>query len=185
MIKKCLSLLAMLCCLGALGKAQASYSTQNGHVRFSSDAPLELIKASSDKLQGALDISKNTFAFRLEPASFVGFNGALQREHFNENFLETSRHRFATFSGKIIEDIDWASPGAHAVRAKGKLHLHGVEQERIIKCLVEIAGGKVKVSSSFSILLEEHAILVPKVVRQKIASEISVEVEAVLQKHEQ
>ncbi len=185
MIKICLSLLGVLFGWVAIGQAQNSYSTQNGAVSFRSEAPLELIKASSKKLQGILDISQNTFAFRLEPASFEGFNGALQKEHFNENFLETSRYRFASFSGKIIENIDWKQPGTQVVRAKGKLSLHGVEQERIIKCIVEIADGKIKVGSNFTILLEEHAILVPRVVRQKIASEINVEIEAILQKQAQ
>ena len=74
-----------------------------GKVQFTSEAPLELIKASSDKLKGAIDTAKKTFAFAVEISSFKGFNGDLQREHFHENYIETGKFPTATFSGKFIE----------------------------------------------------------------------------------
>jgi hypothetical protein len=43
--------------------------------------------------------------------TFEGFNSALQREHFNENYIESNRFPDASFNGKIIEDIDFAKDG--------------------------------------------------------------------------
>lgn len=156
------------------------YRCDNGSVVFTSDAPLELISARSRKLRGVFDTEQNTFAWTVNVASFEGFNSPLQREHFNENYLETTQFPKAIFTGKIIEDIDFQKYGTYLVRAKGKLSIHGVEQERIIKGSVEVRDGKIRIQATFTVPLTDHDITIPKVVYQKIAEEIVVTVEVVL-----
>lgn len=56
--------------------------------------------------------------------------------------MESDRFPKVNFVGKIIEKIDFEQPGVQSVRAKGKLTLHGVEQERIIKSQLEYKAGK-------------------------------------------
>ncbi|MDN5201371.1 YceI family protein [Fulvivirgaceae bacterium BMA10] len=149
-----------------------------GTAKFRSEAPLELIQASSDQLRGAIDLNDHTFAFRLQINSFDGFNSQLQKEHFRENYMETSRFPEAIFAGKIIEKIQFTENGKHQVRAKGFLDIHGIKQERIIKCSIEIEGNRILVKSDFSVFLKDHNIDIPKIVYQKIAEEILVGVEA-------
>ncbi len=156
-------------------------SVKKGSVNFRSDAPLELIKASSDELKGKLDLNKKIFAFVIRINSFQGFNSPLQKEHFNENYLETKLYPDATFSGKIIEDIALSADGIYTIRAKGKLTVHGVAQERIIKAEITVKDGKVSLSSLFTLMLNEHNIPVPKVVHEKLASEIKIVVKAELE----
>lgn len=156
------------------------FSCANGRVSFQSDAPLELIQATSKQLRGVLDPNKQTFGWSVEISSFDGFNNPLQREHFNENYLESKKNPQAKFTGKIIETIDFEQNGQHTIRAKGKLQIHGKEQERIIKCQLQINGNQIQVQSSFGILLADHDIRIPKIVYQKIAEEVTVQVEAVL-----
>jgi hypothetical protein len=160
---------------------QQRYSTERGSVRFKSDAPLELIEAASQELKGILDAGQQSFAFAVNINSFQGFNSPLQREHFNENYLESQQYPRATFSGKIIEQLDFSQDGAYEVRAKGKFTIHGVAQERIIKGRLRVAGKRVFLEASFSVLLAEHRIDIPRVVFQKIAEEIQVSVELELQ----
>lgn len=159
-----------------------TFITVKGQAYFKSNAPLELIEAKSEKLKGAINAKKRTFAFSIPIQSFKGFNSALQRTHFNENYLESDTYTNATFTGKIIEKIDFSKDGVYTIRAKGKLKIHNVEQERIIKSQLEIKKGKVYVKTNFTVLLEEHDIRVPKVVYQKIAQEIFVSVEAEFKK---
>ena len=154
------------------------YYTRNGDISFKSDAPLELITAASSEVRGVIDVQKNTFAFSVPVKSFEGFNSPLQKEHFNENYMESTTYPIATFSGKIIEDIDYKKDGTYMVRAKGVLNVHGVEQERIIKSDIIIKNGAIDVKSNFAILLEEHNIKIPKIVFQKISPEIQVQVDA-------
>lgn len=154
------------------------FTTSSGSITFSSDAPLELINASTKEMRGKFDITKKQFAFTAKINSFAGFNSSLQREHFNENYMESMVHPNASFAGKVIEDIDFSEDGTYDVRAKGSLLIHGVLQERIIKCTLVAKKGKINISSKFTVLLSDHNIPIPKVVHEKLASEIKVEVKA-------
>ncbi len=156
------------------------YRGYDGLLQFKSNAPLEVIEAKSDKLRGVVDPGTQSFAWSVDIISFQGFNSPLQREHFNENYLESSRYPKATFTGKIIEKIDFDKDGVFSVRAKGKLLIHGVEQERIIKGKIEIRGRKLRIQASFIVPLTDHDITIPKIVHQKIAEEIAVTVDALL-----
>lgn len=168
----------LLLLLPATQALTQSLNTGNGIISFRSDAPLELITASSNEIRGKLDTSKKIFAFSVKIKSFNGFNSPLQKEHFNENYMESNKYPDATFSGKIIEDIDFSKNGTFTLRAKGNLIVHGVPQERIIKSTITISNGKVQIKSNFTVQLSDHNIPIPKVVHEKLASEISVEVTA-------
>lgn len=159
---------------------QAVYKVVSGSALFHSKAPLEEIKAETTDLKGLLDLSSGSFAFRVSPSTFQGFNGELQREHFNENFLETVKFPVATFSGKIIDEFKLDSGEIQTVRARGKLTIHGVEKERIIKVNMKRKGELIEIQSDFIVPLKDHNISIPRVVHQKIAEEINVEVNAIL-----
>jgi hypothetical protein len=157
------------------------FQTTNGKISFSSEAPLELIKAHSDELLGLIDADKKNFSFKVRIRSFEGFNGKTQQGHFNENYMQSEKYPEASFKGKIIEDADFTKDGSYTVRAKGILNVHGVDQERIIRSDVTVKDSKVSINSNFSILLSDHNIPIPKVVYQKLANEIKVEINATLQ----
>jgi polyisoprenoid-binding protein YceI len=163
-----------------LVQAQQKYSIEKGSISFASNAQLELIKASSDKVQGLLDPTTNQFAFTIEIKSFQGFNSALQREHFNEKYMESEKFPKARFSGKIIESIDFTTDGTFDVRAKGDLEIHGIRQTRIIKSKLTIRNGQVEIESSFMVPLSDHNITIPNIVSQKIATEIEVDFRATM-----
>lgn len=154
------------------------YQCVKGRIHFRSDAPLEIIEARSNRLRGVIDPATQQFAWTVEIKTFEGFNSPLQREHFNENYMESNKYANATFTGKIIEKINFEQDGSYPVRAKGKLLIHGLEQERIIKGTLEVKGRKLRIQAAFSVPLTDHNITVPKIVHQKIAEEIAVTVEA-------
>ncbi|HRI58767.1 MAG TPA: YceI family protein [Saprospiraceae bacterium] len=156
------------------------FRCENGKISFKSDAPLEVISAKSGKLRGVIDTTKQTFAWSVDIKTFEGFNSPLQREHFNENYMESKKYPKASFSGKIIEKIDFQKNGTYAVRAKGQLNIHGIEQERIIKSQLEVNDGKLRVQATFTVPLTDHNITIPKVVYQKIAEEVAITVNAEL-----
>jgi len=154
------------------------YKCRKGAISISSDAPLEIIKASSQELKGIIDADKRTFAFSIKNRSIKGFNSPLQQEHFYENYIEAKKYPVSTFEGKIIEQLDFSKDGDYTVRAKGILNIHGVSQERIIKSTLRIHNGIFFVSAHFMVMLSEHNITIPKIVYQKIAEEITIDVEA-------
>ena len=156
------------------------FNISKGNIIFSSDAPLELIKAASNELKGVIETEKKQFLFSVKVSSFKGFNSGFQKDHFNENYLESDKYPNATFSGKIIEDVDFTKDNILTVRAKGILTVHGVPKERIIKSDMTIKNGAIFIKANFTVLLADHNIPIPKVVHEKLASEIKVEVNSEL-----
>lgn len=157
------------------------FEVKKGTIQIHSNAELELIKATTDELKGLFDTQKKTFAFKISMNSFRGFNSPLQQEHFNENYVETGNYPDASFSGKIIEDDDLTKDGDYIVRAKGLLTVHGVSQERIIKSNLNVKQGKMKLNTSFTVLLADHNIKIPRIVSEKLSAEIKVDVQAFLE----
>ena len=154
------------------------YIVKKGQVVFHSNAKLELIKATSSQLKGVIDAEKRVFAFTIDMKSFDGFNSPLQKEHFHENYMESDKFPVATFTGHIIEEDDFTKDGNYNVRAKGKLTIHGVEQERIMQGDLTVKGGIIKLVCLFTVSLAEHDIKIPRIVHEKLASEINVAVNA-------
>lgn len=143
-------------------------------VRFTSDAPLERITASTAEASGLLEVEQRTFAVKIPVRTFDGFNSPLQREHFIENYMECDQFPYATFQGRIIEAVDLTVNGTYQVRAKGQFVVHGVTQERIIPCKVVVADAGIRVTGTFDVVLADHGIRVPRVVQQKLAGTVQV-----------
>jgi hypothetical protein len=173
-------LVVIVLSLSFAARGQDLYVVSKGTIKFHSRAPKELIHANSDNMKGFFDADKKTFAFKIDMLSFGGFNSSLQKEHFNESYMESPRYPQATFSGKVIEDVDLRYDGEYNVRAKGKLVIHGIEQERIINSKIIVDGDKITIRASFLVVLADHSIKIPRVVYDKLAPDINVDVNAVL-----
>src|SRR5882757_10567925 len=119
-------------------QAQKKFTIDKGEISITSNAKLELINAASKKIHGRIDPATGQFAFIVKIQSFEGFNSRLQKEHFNENFMEADKFFEATFAGKIIEPIDFTVDGTYDVRAKGNLVIHGKKQARIVPARIQI-----------------------------------------------
>lgn len=159
------------------------YKTGRGNVSFESNASLENIRASSNQLRGVIDQKNNTFSFAIRLNTFHGFNSELQKEHYNENYVESEIYDEATFKGKIIEDISWDSAAKYAVRAKGQFELHGVKKTETIDAVVEVTKDRtLKISATFRINLSDYNIKIPRVVHKKLSENIDVKVNALMQK---
>lgn len=167
-------------CGAASGWAQNRFEVDKGEIDFTSNAKLELIKASSQKIQGIIDPATQQFAFIVKIQSFEGFNSGLQREHFNERYMETDKFYHATFSGKIVEAIDFSKDGVYEVHANGNLIIHGKKQPRVVPGKIKIEKGVLTVDADFNVPLVDHDIKVPEVVGAKIASEILVKINLVM-----
>lgn len=156
---------------------QELFDGVTGKVHFTSDAPLEVIQAQSDSLAGVVNIKTNAVAFTIEPQTFHGFNSSLQRSHFLENYLEADLFPVITFKGKILDSIDLHAEGSYPVRVKGEFNIHGVARERIVRGIITRRSNTFRIQSRFNVPLEDYNIKVPKLMQQKIAEVIFVEVD--------
>ena len=165
---------------GTNAYAQAKFTIKKSDMSFTSNAELELIKASSTEAQGIIDPATNQFAFSVLVQSFKGFNSDLQRQHFNDNYMESSKYTKASFTGKLIEQVNYTVDSVYTVRAKGELDIHGQKQTRIIKAKLTIRKNDIQIDTDFNVPLTDHNISIPRIVSQKIATEIDVKFRATL-----
>ena len=157
--------------------SQTRYYIEDGEINFESDAPLELIEAKTTSMVGVLDLDRKAFAIAIPISSFRGFNSALQREHFNENYMESEKYPKGVFRGVIVDELDLHKNGYHTVTAQGKLNLHGIEKTRKVSCELVIENGTITVNSTFDIELVDHNIKIPTIVKKKLSETITVNID--------
>lgn len=168
--------LLVLLCFSA--SAKPFYKCQRGQVRFTSVKTLETIKASNNNLRGIVDAQNGQFHFVVPIVQFEGFNSPLQKEHFNENYLESDRYPEASFHGHIIESFRWDTPAKLSVRAKGDFTLHGVVQAMLLFAEIQIfSSEEIRVRCKFQLSLLDFGIKIPRMVHKKLAELIEVEVD--------
>lgn len=174
-------LLGLLCAAWVHPATAQVYLFKNTTVAFVSDAPLEIIKAANNDVAGALQLTERTFFVQIKNESFKGFNSPLQQEHFFENYLEAHKYPRSSFKGKLIDTFDPNTTGVQYIRIKGILNIHGIEQERIVRVELNVGPKQITFKSAFTVPLHEHQISIPRIVHQKIAEEIKVQVQGELQ----
>ena len=159
------------------------YTSSQGMVRFESKATLEKIIGTSNELKGIINPLNNTFQFSVAMNSFHGFNSQLQKEHYQENYVESDKYPNAYFKGKIIEDIDYTSVGTYFVRAKGNFELHGFSFNKIMEAKVIVKDNNaLEVQCDFSLNLREYSIKVPRLVHKKLAENLKINVTLTMNK---
>ena len=154
------------------------YSIKSSKVVFKSVAELETITAESTALTGLVDPANKNFAFSISNKSFDGFNSSLQKEHFNDNYIESDKYPTTTFTGRIIDDIDFKKPGTYSIRVKGMFKIKGVTKEELIKGTIDVSPAGLKLNTNFSLLLSDYEIRIPRIVNQKIAPDIQIAIQA-------
>ncbi len=172
-------ILALLLLVGSLTttlQAQKVYSTRTGKISFYSKAPLEDIEATNNEVESKLSSSTGQVIFMLLMKGFK-FENQLMEEHFNEDYLESSKYPKSDFKGYItnVSAINFAKDGTYAAKVKGTLTLHGVSKEVEANGSIEVKGGKPVAKTKFPIKLKDYKIG-GSMVGKKIAETIMVEV---------
>ena len=146
-------------------------------VRFVSDAPLEDFEGVTDRIDGFLllpgdglaateELGSSEFYFEVDLASLDTGIG-LRNRHMRDNYLETERFPFASFSGRVSRIVE-DGPARYRAVARGTFAVHGVEQEREITCTGEELGTDLRIRCAFQVTLSDHGIPIPKLMFMKI-----------------
>jgi polyisoprenoid-binding protein YceI len=160
------------------------YFSKDAKINFSATSSLEKIEANNNKGTLVIDAASS----KLEAAVLVKgfhFEKALMEEHFNENYMESGKFSKATFAGEItdMKTVNMAKDGDYKVNVKGKLTMHGVTKDITTTATITVKGGAVTGGkTSFKVLVGDYGIAIPGAVKDKIAKEAKIDVEANLQK---
>lgn len=139
--------------------AQDKYFTKTGKISFYSKASLENIEAHNRSVTAVLDSKTGNLQFSVNIKGFE-FDKALMQDHFNENYLESTKYPKAEFKGQITNngDIDYSKDGTYNAKVKGKLTIHGETKDADADGTVTVKGGKVMLTSDFNVALADYKI---------------------------
>lgn len=158
------------------------FMTRNGHIWFFSKAPMEDIEAHNRQVTSIIDFSSGEIAVKVLIKSFE-FEKAAMQEHFNRDYLESDKFPKATFEGKLtnLKSVDYTKDGTYPANVSGKLNIHNVSQDITASGSIKIAGGKVFISSKFTIKLIDYDVKIPSDYVKKIAQNIDINVDLSLE----
>lgn len=161
--------------------AQNKYMTRTGSAHFVADGIIkDDVQARSNTVTAVLDASTGQVQARIPVNSFV-FRKALMQEHFNENYLESHRFPNASFKGQIQgwnDQMLQKSGPQKKIRFVGTLEVHGVARDINEAGLLEVSNGIIHLETDFKLVVADYGIKVPALVRDKIAKEAEVHVQA-------
>ena len=160
--------------------AQNKYMTRTGSAHFVADGIIkDDVQARSNTVTAVLDASTGQVQARIPVNSFV-FRKALMQEHFNENYLESHRFPNASFKGQIQgwNDQLLQKSGSQKIRFVGTIEVHGVARDINEAGLLEVSNGIIHLETDFKLVVADYGIKVPALVRDKIAKEAEVHVQA-------
>lgn len=178
-MKKTIFALALL--LSMYSNAQI-YTAKTGgtSISFYSEAPLENIEAVNKSASIVLKTSTNDLQMSITIQNFK-FKNALMEEHFNENYMESTKYPKCVFKGKINETVDYEKDGEYKVTVTGKLELHGVTKDVTMDGVLTKTGSDIKLHSKFKIKVSDYNIKVPSMYVKNIAEVVDVTFSSVLE----
>ena len=162
--------------------AQGKYFTKNGKISFISKGQIEIIEAQHKSVTCVMDTKTGDIQFAVLMKGFQ-FEKARMQEHFNENYVESSKYPRSEFKGKIVNNssISYSTNGTYKATVKGKLTLHGVTHDVETGGDVIVQDGKINTVADFSILLSDYKISIPGVVKRNINNTVQISVNCLMQ----
>jgi polyisoprenoid-binding protein YceI len=151
--------------------------TKAGRVTFFSTSIIEDIEAINNVAAAVLDLGTGQLAFAVPVKEFT-FKRTLMQEHFNENYMESTKFPKATFNGRFLDlnTASLATAGSHPIKVEGDLTVHGVTRHVVVPGTLEMKNGQLQAFALFSVAPADYNIEVPLLVRENIAKIVSIRV---------
>lgn len=165
-----------------VSRAQDKFYTRQGRIYFDATGAMEKIEATTRSAVCVLDIHSGAIQFAALLKGFE-FEKALMQEHFNENYVESDKYPRAEFKGQVVnnQDILYKKNGSYPARVKGILGLHGVSKEVACDGTLLVKDGRLSVTGDFTIPLADYQIVIPGLVKDKVAQTIKIHVDCQLE----
>ena len=150
------------------------YYTKTAKVTFFSASTLENIEAVN--YQGVCVIDATTQAIEcLVLMKGFEFKKALMQEHFNEDYVESSKYPKAEFKGSLKNaPKSWTTNGEYDVVAEGLLTMHGVSKKISGTAHISIKNGLASAVSKFVLSLNEYNIKIPAAKKDNINNAVQI-----------
>lgn len=176
MLKRFLILILLITSVSVFG--QGKFIAKNAYISFYSSTPMEDILGESNEVVTILDSSNGKVVFQALMTTFH-FKRALMEEHFNENYMESTKFPKGKFEGTIVGfNKDMLTSPVSNIQITGQLSLHGVEKTITVPGTIGLENGKLVATSKFEVVPEDYGIEIPSLVRDKIGKQMDITVKA-------
>lgn len=172
---KKLAILFIALTAGVMSAHSQTYLGNHTKVTFLSATAMENITGTDTVATMILNGKTGDVIASISVTGFT-FANPTMRDHFNENYMESSKFPKAMFKGKISETIDYTKDGTYNITMPGTLTMHGVSQPTTVKGTLTIKGGVVTVDAKFPAKLADYKIEIPSAVGQKVAETVDITV---------
>ncbi|AQX02200.1 YceI family protein [Elizabethkingia anophelis] len=173
-------LIMMLCIVGVV--SAQNYKTTSGKTSFSASVPLfEDINAKDATTVVIVNADTGDMA-SVSVTKNYHFKVKLMEEHFNENYAESKKYPKVTFKGKILNfDKSKVSSVPQKYNVQGVLNFHGVSKSISTLATIFVKDSKFYMKGSFVVRTADFNVKIPKVVSKKIAENVKVEYDYIMQ----
>ncbi len=161
--------------------AQDKIITKTGTISFEASVPaFEEVKGKNTGASCVLNTKTGEIASLALMKGFK-FKIALMEEHFNENYVESTKFPKATFKGKI-ENFDYSKVSATVqnYNLKGTLELHGKTKEISVVAAIKTTKDGLEIKSNFTVSSDDFDIEIPSVVSKKVSKKVKVSLDFLL-----
>jgi hypothetical protein len=174
MLRKLFILVLIVASATAFG--QGKFIAKNAYISFYSLTPMEDILGESNEAVSILNGETGEIGFQAIMTTFH-FRRALMEEHFNENYMESTKYPKSKFNGKIEGfNKDMLKGQVTNIKITGQLTIHGVEKTITVPGTLGLVDGKLVGTSKFQVIPEDYGITIPSVVRDKIGKQMDITV---------
>lgn len=167
--------------VSAISFAQEKLTTKTGRINFEASMPaFEEVKATNSTATCVLNPATGEIASLALMKGFR-FKVALMEEHFNENYIESTKYPKATFRGSIAGfNVNDLSATAKDYTINGKLELHGKSKEISMPAKIKKTDAGIEIVSNFTVNSDDYGIEIPSVVSGKVSKKVKVHSEFVV-----
>ncbi len=176
-MKNLILIFAAIVTLNCTATAQ-NHITKNGKVSFFSKTDIENIDAVNNQAMSVLNTQNGDIVFSILINGFL-FKKALMQEHFNENYMESTKFPKGSFKGSItdISKVNFNKDGTYNVSVKGDLNLHGETKNITVPAVIQVKAKKISANATFNVSVDDFKISIPKVVENNISKTIEIKVD--------
>lgn len=156
--------------------------TRTGEIKFEASVPtFEEIAAKNNSVSCIFDLNKGALV-SLALVKAFRFKIPLMEEHFNENYMESTKYPKATFKGVVVDfDASKLTSKKTSYDIDGELTIHGVTKKIKTKIIVSKISEKIEVSSTFYISPEDYSVEIPSIVKNKISDKVKIVLHYILE----
>ncbi|WP_136668701.1 YceI family protein [Flavobacterium sp. H122] len=155
--------------------AQDKILTKTGTTVFEASVPsFEEVKATNKNSGCILNTNTGEIVGLILIKGFK-FRLALMEEHFNENYMESSKYPKAVFKGKVT-NFNWKEVGSTPQQydINGTMEIHGKSKEITIQAKIYKKEDATILTSDFILNTDDYNIELPLFIRSKVAKKVNV-----------